>query len=321
MKYSYTFAALAIALSAVTVNGAPFENAAHPQERGIAAELPHALMRRLVQSSVSSEHKNESSNSDGTFGGDTVNSNPNASSSALQNTDQSNSGNNYGGGNGYGGKGGDGAHGGGSDFNCNAGKRGLAWRRAFAERRDQNSHGNGAGGNSYDSGNWQSHDSHNIDNSVDSHDNNQKDSHNNNAKVYNGGGGGGNVKTQNGGYASNTCFSMRRGLVGEEMNDHANGLAVLRSLGALTERDVEDPLEALAARDVGFSARMLGVEGHDESDGAQRRSFTFEDGLARRDGNGLAIRCAEGSEGCSVAMRREAEEMLREHAMDLGFHF
>lgn len=350
MKYSYTFATLALAASAVTVYGAPLGDDAAILARSQPDLTPgHILAARLVNTNVDKTNinKNQSSNSNATYDGDKVNPNTTDTSYAQQTTKQLGNGGNFGGGAGYGGNGGAGAKGAGSDFKCGGGKRSLASRRAFKARRrgqQQNNNNNGNDSDSDDSDSDSDDDeggSHNTSTSSksDSH-NKSSDNHshidisnsgNDNSKTYNGGGGGssgGNtpqsVTGSNGGATSNDCVIMRRGLIAQERRDEASGLALLRSLGAMTERDVEDPLESLAARDVGYSARMLGVEGHAARGAGNARrssSFIFDDGLARRDASGLAVRCAQGYEGCSLAMRREAEEMLREHARDLGFHF
>lgn len=141
----------------------------------------------------------------------------------------------------------------------------------------------------------------------DSHNDN---SHNDNSKYVVGsieGQSGIDATASNGEGNSNNCFSTKC-----EVDEHEECLAVFRSLGAMTERDVEDHLEALAARDIGYAASMLGVRAYSGND--------FNAGLARRYTGVLALRCVDGAE-CSPQMRNEAEELLTMHVRDLGFHF
>ena len=91
-----------------------------------------------------------------------------------------------------------------------------------------------------------------------------------------------------------------------ERRELDTGASVLAAMGALTERDLNDDTEMLATRDLGRMAETLGIRalGHADDD-----SFTHY----KRD---VGTECA--TEECAV-MKREADEILRQHARGLGF--
>lgn len=339
MKYS-TVAAMTVALGAV----ASVHAAAIPQPEALAARGEGAPLKARLVTTHNDPHN---TNSDPKYGDSNPVTNTTSTNTYTQLTNQSDMGNDKSQTNGNGNYWSGGAPGSGGvqagGPRCGS-KRSLAWRRAFAardsgaqasaqagddkqkqaeekqkqaqqkqaEKQQANNNGNNSGNTNFsasssssDSHADQSHGSHNDD-----HSDNSKNSHNDNSKYIGGNIGGQsnvNASGSNGGGNSNTCVNLKR-----EFDEHEAGLAVLRSLGAMTERHVEDPLEALAARDIGYAASVLGVRAYESDD--------FEGAMARRDGGDFALRCVDGAE-CSAQMRREAEELLTMHARDLGFHF
>ena len=92
-----------------------------------------------------------------------------------------------------------------------------------------------------------------------------------------------------------------------ERRELDTGASVLAAMGGLTARDLGDDMEMLATRDLGRMAETLGVRavGHEEDDDA----FTHY----KRD---LGTECL--TEDCAM-MKREVDDMLRQHARSLGF--
>ena len=106
--------------------------------------------------------------------------------------------------------------------------------------------------------------------------------------------------------SGNTC---RRAFIEVEMEAREldTGSSVLAAMGGLTARDFDDDMEMLATRDLGRMAETLGVRavGHDGDDDA----FTHY----KRD---VGTECVTGE--CAM-MKREVDEMLRQHARSLGY--
>lgn len=92
-----------------------------------------------------------------------------------------------------------------------------------------------------------------------------------------------------------------------ERRELDTGASVLAAMGALTERDLDDGIELLATRDLGRMAETLGVRaiGHDDDE----ETFTHY----KRD---VGTECV--TEECAL-MKREVDEILRQHARGLGF--
>lgn len=193
------------------------------------------------------------------------------------------------------------------------GRRSLAYRRAFRARDGYtggNGGYNGSGNGGYNGSGNTTDKSRHQDNSVheDDHTDNSIKSHSGNTVHANITSSGNTITGSPG--AANVVNCGSTSAKRDEM-EHAEGLAILRSLGAMTSRGVDDPLEILAARDIAYSAAQLGVRAYDDAG---------YDGLARRSSGDFALDCMGGAH-CQEHMRREAEELLIAHARDLGFHF